>query len=77
MNPVPMSEELTDVVLAFLAKAHIERMGVTKSRRWHEYEEDEPLPDLSEIFKNRPKLDFKAEDSGGPWLTVTRKKKIR
>ena len=53
---------------------------VTKSlfdekRRWHEYEEDEQLPDLSKIFKNRQILDSKAEDIEGSWHIVTRKNK--
>jgi len=48
-----------------------------KTRRWHEYDENEPLPPLDTIFKKLRILDFKVEDSGGPWHTVTRKNKIR
>ena len=66
-----MSEEITQLVLEYLVAAK----SKAKTRRWHEYEKDEPLPDISKIFKNRLILDSQAEQDNSPWYTVTRKKK--
>jgi hypothetical protein len=72
MNPLPMSEELGDLIISHLKKTGVK---TPPTRRWHEYEEDEQLPPLDKIFSQRLILDSKVEDNGGPWYTVTHKKK--